>query len=131
MSYDVVTAGGGLGGAGFAKLMAARGAKVPVLERPTEFRHRVRGEVLLMPWGVAEARSLRKGGGPVDAPGRRVVGADGQIPTCPEALSLGLRLAGIPGWLSHARLVCFEVDGSVGGRTLAFICGPQSECSRP
>ena len=56
MSYDVVTAGGGLGGAGFAKLMAARGAKVPVLERPTEFRNRVRGEVL-MPWGVAEARS--------------------------------------------------------------------------
>ena len=47
--------GGGLAGAGFAKLMAARGAKVLVLERPTEFRHRVRGEVL-MPWGVAEAR---------------------------------------------------------------------------
>ncbi|HVI83948.1 MAG TPA: NAD(P)-binding protein [bacterium] len=63
MSYDVVTVGGGIGGAGFAKLMAARGAKVLVLERPTEFRHRVRGEVL-MPWGVAEARSLRKGGGP-------------------------------------------------------------------
>ena len=63
MSYDVVTVGGGIGGAGFAKLMAARGAKVLVLERPTEFRHRVRGEVL-MPWGVAEAGSLRKGGGP-------------------------------------------------------------------
>jgi flavin-dependent dehydrogenase len=38
MSYDVVTVGRGLGGAGFAKLMAARGAKVLVLERPTEFR---------------------------------------------------------------------------------------------
>jgi len=33
------------GRAGFAKLMAARGANVLVLERPTEFRHRVRGDV--------------------------------------------------------------------------------------
>ena len=67
----MVTVGGGPGGAGFAKLMAARGAKVPVLERPTEFRNRVRGGVP-MPWGVAEARHqvtrtaedlVRRGGG--------------------------------------------------------------------
>lgn len=57
MSYDVVTVGGGLRDAGFAKLMAARGAKMLVLERTTEFRDRGRGEVL-MPWGVAEARRL-------------------------------------------------------------------------
>ena len=56
-SYDVVTVGGGLGGAGFARLMAERGAKVLVLERTSEFKDRIRGEVLV-PWGVAEAKKL-------------------------------------------------------------------------
>jgi 2-polyprenyl-6-methoxyphenol hydroxylase-like FAD-dependent oxidoreductase len=56
-TYDIVTVGGGLGGAGFAKLMAEEGARVLVLERSTEFRDRIRGEVLV-PWGVADAKQL-------------------------------------------------------------------------
>jgi menaquinone-9 beta-reductase len=56
-SYDVVTVGGGLAGASFAQAMAARGAKVLVLERETRFRDRVRGE-MIVPWGAAEAQEL-------------------------------------------------------------------------
>jgi 2-polyprenyl-6-methoxyphenol hydroxylase-like FAD-dependent oxidoreductase len=41
--------------------MAERGARVLVLERATEFRDRVRGEVLV-PWGVADAERLGFGG---------------------------------------------------------------------
>lgn len=37
--------------------MAERGAKVLVLERETQFKDRVRGE-MIVPWGVAEAREL-------------------------------------------------------------------------
>src|SRR5262249_49240190 len=57
MTYDVVTVGGGLGGAALARAMAARGARVLVLERERRFTDRVRGEALL-PWGRAEAHSL-------------------------------------------------------------------------
>ena len=57
MTYDIVTVGGGLGGSALANAMAARGAKVLVLERETQFRDRVRGEYL-SPWGHAEARRL-------------------------------------------------------------------------
>jgi 2-polyprenyl-6-methoxyphenol hydroxylase-like FAD-dependent oxidoreductase len=56
-SYDIVTVGGGLGGAALAKAMAQAGARVLVLERESKFKDRVRGEVM-MPWGVAEAKSL-------------------------------------------------------------------------
>ena len=56
-AYDIVTVGGGLGGAALARAMAERGARVLVLERERRFADRVRGEAL-MPWGVAEARAL-------------------------------------------------------------------------
>ena len=56
-AYDIVTVGGGLGGAALAKAMAESGARVLVLEQETRFRDRVRGEAM-MPWGVAEAREL-------------------------------------------------------------------------
>ena len=56
-SYDIITIGGGLGGAALAKVMAERGARVLVLESETRFRDRVRGEVILS-WGVAEAKEL-------------------------------------------------------------------------
>ncbi|HMQ33283.1 MAG TPA: FAD-dependent monooxygenase [Chloroflexaceae bacterium] len=56
-NYDLVTVGGGVGGAAVAFAMAARGYRVLVVERETQFRDRVRGE-LLFPWGVAEAREL-------------------------------------------------------------------------
>ena len=52
--YDIITVGGGLGGASLAKAMAEHGAKVLVLERETQFKDRVRGEGM-MPWGVADA----------------------------------------------------------------------------
>ena len=55
--YDLVTIGGGLGGAALAKVMAEAGARVLVLEREPRFRDRVRGE-FLAPWGVAEAQQL-------------------------------------------------------------------------
>src|SRR5437867_13126365 len=56
-TFDIVTVGGGLGGAALARAMAERGARVLVLERERRFADRVRGEAL-MPWGVAEARAL-------------------------------------------------------------------------
>lgn len=56
-TYDIITVGGGLGGATLAKVMAEHGARVLVLERELEFKDRVRGEIM-SPWGVAEAREL-------------------------------------------------------------------------
>src|SRR5438093_10930448 len=56
-AFDIVTVGGGLGGAALARAMAERGARVLVLERERRFADRVRGEAL-MPWGVAWARAL-------------------------------------------------------------------------
>ncbi len=55
--YDIVTIGGGLGGAAFATVMARAGARVLVLERTAKFKDRVRGEGM-SPWGVAEAKEL-------------------------------------------------------------------------
>jgi 2-polyprenyl-6-methoxyphenol hydroxylase-like FAD-dependent oxidoreductase len=55
--YDIVTAGGGLGGAAVAAVMARAGARVLVVERETRFQDRVRGE-FMEPWGVAETRRL-------------------------------------------------------------------------
>src|SRR5476649_1874641 len=55
--YDIVTVGGGLGGAAIGKAMAERGTQVLVLEREKQFHDRVRGEGLA-PWGGAEAAQL-------------------------------------------------------------------------
>lgn len=57
--YDVVTVGGGFGGASVAKTMAAAGARVLVVERERRFKDRVRGESLM--WGVADADALGLG----------------------------------------------------------------------
>jgi len=56
-SYDVVVVGGGIAGSSLAYCLAKAGARVLVLEAETEFKDRVRGEVLC-PWGVAEAEML-------------------------------------------------------------------------
>ena len=56
-SYDLITVGGGLGGAALAKSLAEKGARVLVIEREEKFKDRVRGE-MLVPWGVAEAERL-------------------------------------------------------------------------
>jgi 2-polyprenyl-6-methoxyphenol hydroxylase-like FAD-dependent oxidoreductase len=55
--YDIITIGGGLGGAALARSMAASGARVLVLERETKFKDRVRGEGMTT-WGAGEAREL-------------------------------------------------------------------------
>ena len=57
MNVDVVTIGGGVGGAALATAVARTGRAVLVLERETNFKDRVRGENIL-PWGVAAARRL-------------------------------------------------------------------------
>jgi 2-polyprenyl-6-methoxyphenol hydroxylase-like FAD-dependent oxidoreductase len=56
-TYDIITVGGGLGGAALAKAMAEHGARVLVLERETHFKDRVRGEGMF-PWGVTETQTL-------------------------------------------------------------------------
>lgn len=76
--YDIITVGGGLGGAALAGAMAARGARVLVLERESKFKDRVRGEGLL-PWGVEEARKLNLYGLLRDhAGGHEVNGVEGR-----------------------------------------------------
>lgn len=55
--YDVITVGGGLAGAALAKALAGAGKRVLVVEAETEFRDRVRGE-LMTAWGVAETKAL-------------------------------------------------------------------------
>jgi 2-polyprenyl-6-methoxyphenol hydroxylase-like FAD-dependent oxidoreductase len=55
--YDIITVGGGLGGAALARSMAEAGARVLVLERETAFKDRVRGEGLTT-WGASEAKEL-------------------------------------------------------------------------
>jgi 2-polyprenyl-6-methoxyphenol hydroxylase-like FAD-dependent oxidoreductase len=55
--YDIITIGGGLGGAALAKAMAENGARGLVLEREKRFKDRIRGE-LMSPWGVAETKAL-------------------------------------------------------------------------
>jgi 2-polyprenyl-6-methoxyphenol hydroxylase-like FAD-dependent oxidoreductase len=51
--YDVITVGGGLGGAGLATVLAGKGLRVLVTEREVTFKDRIRGESMA-PWGVAE-----------------------------------------------------------------------------
>jgi flavin-dependent dehydrogenase len=55
--YDVITVGGGLGGAALAKVLAEKGFRVLVVERERQFKDRIRGEYM-MPWGVAETQKL-------------------------------------------------------------------------
>jgi menaquinone-9 beta-reductase len=56
-TYDIVTVGGGIGGAALATVMAKAGARVLVIERELRFQDRVRGE-FMEPWGVAETKRL-------------------------------------------------------------------------
>src|SRR5690349_13469561 len=56
-NYDLIIAGGGLAGSALATVMARSGYRVLVIERETQFRDRIRGE-LLQPWGSREAKRL-------------------------------------------------------------------------
>jgi 2-polyprenyl-6-methoxyphenol hydroxylase-like FAD-dependent oxidoreductase len=55
--FDLICIGGGLAGCALAKVMAARGYRVLVLERAAQFQDRVRGEAT-HPWGTWEAKQL-------------------------------------------------------------------------
>jgi 2-polyprenyl-6-methoxyphenol hydroxylase-like FAD-dependent oxidoreductase len=55
--FDLICIGGGLAGSALAKVMAARGYRVLVLERTVQFQDRVRGEAT-HPWGTWEAQQL-------------------------------------------------------------------------
>jgi flavin-dependent dehydrogenase len=55
--FDIITVGGGLGGAALAKVMAEQGARVLVVEREYQIKDRIRGE-WVSPWGGAELQSL-------------------------------------------------------------------------
>jgi menaquinone-9 beta-reductase len=55
--YDVITVGGGLGGAALAKVLAEHGKRVLVIERELRFKDRIRGE-WIAPWGVAESQRI-------------------------------------------------------------------------
>jgi choline dehydrogenase-like flavoprotein len=43
-TYDIITVGGGLGGAALVKVMAEREARVLMLDTATQFTDRVRGD---------------------------------------------------------------------------------------
>src|SRR5262245_48251434 len=55
--YDLIIVGGGLAGSSLAIAMAPSGARTLIIEHQSEFRDRIRGEVL-MPWGSLEAKQL-------------------------------------------------------------------------
>ncbi|TDN63327.1 FAD-dependent monooxygenase [Paraburkholderia sp. BL10I2N1] len=55
--YDIVIAGGGLGGATLGRALATQGIRTLVIEREVVFKDRVRGEGM-HPWGVTEACAL-------------------------------------------------------------------------
>jgi len=57
MHWDLIVAGGGIGGAALATVMARKGKSVLMLEQSTAFLDRVRGE-WMAPWGVVEAKRL-------------------------------------------------------------------------
>jgi 2-polyprenyl-6-methoxyphenol hydroxylase-like FAD-dependent oxidoreductase len=56
-TYDAIVAGGGLAGSALGAALATSGARVLIVERETQFKDRVRGE-LVAPWGTAEAHRL-------------------------------------------------------------------------
>jgi 2-polyprenyl-6-methoxyphenol hydroxylase-like FAD-dependent oxidoreductase len=56
-NYDIALIGGGIASAALAHSMSRAGARVLVCEAETQFKDRVRGEVVV-PWGVAEAQAL-------------------------------------------------------------------------
>jgi 2-polyprenyl-6-methoxyphenol hydroxylase-like FAD-dependent oxidoreductase len=57
IDYDVITVGGGLGGAALARMLVENGKHVLVVEREIEFKDRIRGEAI-GPWGVLELQKL-------------------------------------------------------------------------
>ena len=55
--YDLISVGGGLGGAALCKVLAENGKRVLIVEREAQFKDRVRGEAMGS-WGVVELQKL-------------------------------------------------------------------------
>jgi 2-polyprenyl-6-methoxyphenol hydroxylase-like FAD-dependent oxidoreductase len=102
MRWDLIVAGGGIGGSALAIVMARTGKSVLLLEQSTVFEDRVRGE-WLSPWGVAEAKRVGLYDLLVSAGGhhltRHVTYDEGVPPEAAEmhTLPLGMFIDGIPG----------------------------------
>ena len=104
MTVDVAIVGGGIAGAALATVLARDGHEVLLLERQTDYRDKVRGEVLLC-WGVAEMLALDLEKPLLDAGGHyvtRAVPYDEVVdPATAEerAIPLDRLLPGVPGAL--------------------------------
>jgi 2-polyprenyl-6-methoxyphenol hydroxylase-like FAD-dependent oxidoreductase len=101
--YDVVIAGGGIGGSGAATVLARAGLSVCVVEPTTEYPDIVRGE-WLAPWGVAHAQATGLYDDLIAAGGHHLgthVAYDEHTPTDAVAtLPLEDLLPGVPGPLA-------------------------------
>lgn len=105
-NFDLIIVGGGIAGGSLATVMARKGADVRVLERQSEFRDHVRGE-LLWPWGVRVAQHLDlesvfiEAGAPVV---RWMVAHDEGTAT-PQTSDVGMILGGVQGSVNLAHPV--------------------------
>jgi 2-polyprenyl-6-methoxyphenol hydroxylase-like FAD-dependent oxidoreductase len=102
MHWDLIVAGGGIGGSALASVMARKGKAVLLLEQTSVFEDRVRGE-WISPWGVAETKRVGLYDCLISAGGhhltRHVTYDEGVAPETAEmhAMPLGMFLDGVPG----------------------------------
>lgn len=102
MHWDLIVAGGGIGGSALATVMARKGKSVLMLEQSTVFQDRVRGE-WMAPWGVVEAKRLGLYERLVQAGGhhltRHITYDEGVPPEMAEThmLPLSIFAEGVPG----------------------------------
>jgi 2-polyprenyl-6-methoxyphenol hydroxylase-like FAD-dependent oxidoreductase len=99
---DYVVVGGGIAGGTFATVMARAGASVLLLERQSDYRDRVRGE-LVWPWGVAELQRLGVADVLVDGGANiadRFTGHDEGDGEPPAPVDLSTQVTGVPGSLN-------------------------------
>ena len=96
--FDLIIVGGGIAGGSLAAVMARAGADVLVLERQSQFRDHVRGE-LLWPWGVRVAQQLDLESAFIgaDAPVVRWMLAYDEGSGTPQTSDFGMILDGVDG----------------------------------
>lgn len=122
MHWDLIVAGGGIGGAALATVMARKGKSVLLLEQSTVFQDRVRGE-WMAPWGVVEAKRLGLYERLIQAGGhhltRHITYDEGVPPEAAETqlLPLGVFVEGVPGPLCighphHCQTLFDEATGA-------------------
>jgi 2-polyprenyl-6-methoxyphenol hydroxylase-like FAD-dependent oxidoreductase len=125
--YDLIVAGGGIGGSALAAVMARAGKRVLVLEPSTVFEDRVRGE-WISPWGVKETRRIGLYDLLAGAGGhhlvRHITYDESREPSVSEqrVLPLGMFAEGVPGPLCighpHHCQTLFDEAGRAGATTL-------------